>query len=43
MCTSVAMIERHCETLLERAGAEIARRLDAFGSEQESRPRAQDP
>ena len=43
MCTSVAMIEGHRETLLERAGAEIARRPDAFGSKQKSRPRAQDP
>jgi hypothetical protein len=35
MGTSVAMIERHYGTLIEGAGADIARRLDAFdaGSE----------
>ena len=30
MGTSVAMIERHYGTLIEVAGADIARRLDAF-------------
>ena len=30
MGTSVAMIERHYGTLLERSGADITRRLDAF-------------
>jgi hypothetical protein len=35
MGTSVAMIERHCGTLLEGAGADIARRLSAFEAEQE--------
>jgi hypothetical protein len=30
MGTSVAMIERHYGTLIEGAGADIARRLDAF-------------
>jgi integrase len=35
MGTSVAMIERHYGTLLEGAGADIARRQDAFEAEQE--------
>jgi integrase len=35
MGTSVAMIERHYGTLIEGAGADIARRLDAFEAEQE--------
>jgi integrase len=35
MGTSVAMIERHYGTLIEGAGADIARRLDAFEVEQE--------
>ena len=35
MGTSVAMIERHYGTLLEGAGADIARRLSAFESEQD--------
>ncbi len=35
MGTSVAMIERHYGTLIERAGADIARRLTAF--EEQSR------
>jgi hypothetical protein len=35
MGTSVAMIERHYGTLLEGAGAAIARRLSAFEAEQE--------
>ena len=35
MGTSVAMIERHYGTLIEGAGADIARRLDAFNAEQE--------
>jgi hypothetical protein len=30
MGTSVAMIERHYGTLIEGAGADIARRLNAF-------------
>jgi hypothetical protein len=34
MGTSVAMIERHDGTLLEGAGADIARRLSAFEAEQ---------
>ena len=33
MGTSVAMIERHYGALLEGAGADIARRLDAFDTE----------
>jgi hypothetical protein len=33
MGTSVAMIERHYGTLIEGAGADIARRLDAFEAE----------
>jgi integrase len=39
MGTSVAMIERHYGTLIEGAGADIARRLDAFDAE---RGRAKD-
>lgn len=35
MGTSVAMIERHYGTLIEGAGADIARRLDAFDAAQE--------
>ena len=35
MGTSVAMIERHYGALLEGAGADIARRLDAFEAEQD--------
>jgi integrase len=35
MGTSVAMIERHYGTLIEGAGADIARRLDAFEAAQE--------
>src|SRR5215211_2564963 len=35
MGTSVRMIERHYGTLLDGAGAEIARRLDAFAAQQE--------
>jgi len=35
MGTSVAMIERHYGTLIEGAGADIARRLSAFESEQD--------
>jgi len=35
MCTSVAMIERHYGTLIEGAGADIARRLSAFEAGQE--------
>jgi len=35
MGTSVAMIERHYGTLIEGAGADIARRLDLFAAEQE--------
>lgn len=35
MGTSVAMIERHYGTLIEGAGADIARRLDVFDTEQE--------
>jgi hypothetical protein len=43
MGTSVAMIERHYGTLLEGAGADIARRLSAFESEQgRARDRATD-
>jgi hypothetical protein len=34
MGTSVAMIERHDGTLLERSGADIARRLDAVDVDQ---------
>lgn len=34
MGTSVAMIERHYGTLIEGAGADIARRLNAFEAEQ---------
>jgi hypothetical protein len=34
MGTSVAMIERHYGTLIEGAGADIARRLHAFEAEQ---------
>ena len=34
MGTSVAMIERHYGTLIEGAGADIARRLDAFDAKQ---------
>ncbi len=37
MGTSVAMIERHYGTLIEGAGADIARRLSAFETEQEQR------
>jgi hypothetical protein len=33
MGTSMAMIERHYGTLIEGAGADIARRLDAFEAE----------
>ena len=33
MGTSVAMIERHYGTLIEGAGADIARRLNAFEAE----------
>jgi len=36
MGTSVAMIERHYGTLIEGAGADIARRLTAFEAEQEA-------
>ena len=36
MGTSVAMIERHYGTLIEGAGADLARRLSAFEAEQES-------
>jgi integrase len=43
MGTSVAMIERHYGTLLEGAGADIARRLSAFEAEQgRARDRATD-
>jgi hypothetical protein len=35
MGTSVAMIERHYGTLIEGAGADIARRLNAFDADQE--------
>lgn len=35
MGTSVQMIERHYGTLIEGAGAEFARRLDAFEAQQE--------
>ena len=43
MGTSVAMIERHYGTLLESAGADIARRLSAFEAEQgRARDRATD-
>lgn len=35
MGTSVAMIERHYGTLIEGAGADIARRLNAFEDEQD--------
>lgn len=35
MGTSVAMIERHYGTLIEGAGADIARRLNAFNGEQD--------
>jgi hypothetical protein len=35
MGTSVAMIERHYGTLIEGAGADIARRLSAFEAVQE--------
>ena len=35
MGTSSAMIERHYGTLIEGAGADIARRLDAFNAEQD--------
>ena len=35
MGTSVAMIERHYGTLIEGAGADIARRLTAFEAQQE--------
>ena len=35
MGTSVAMIERHYGTLIEGAGADFARRLDAFDADQE--------
>jgi hypothetical protein len=35
MGTSVAMIERSYGTLIEGAGADIARRLGAFEAEQE--------
>jgi integrase len=35
MGTSVHMIERHYGTLIEGAGADITRRLDAFDAEQE--------
>jgi hypothetical protein len=34
MGTSIAMIERHYGTLIEGAGADIARRLDAFAAAQ---------
>ena len=33
MGTSVTMIERHYRTLIEGAGADIARRLDLFEAE----------
>jgi hypothetical protein len=36
MGTSVAMIERHYGTLIEGAGADIARRLDAFDSSRDT-------
>ena len=36
MGTSVAMIERHYGTLIEGAGADIARRLDLFQAGQEA-------
>jgi hypothetical protein len=35
MGTSVAMIERHYGTLIEGAGAALARRLTAFEAQQE--------
>ena len=35
MGNSVAMIERHYGTLIEGAGADIARRLNAFETAQE--------
>jgi hypothetical protein len=43
MGTSVAMIERHYGTLIEGAGADIARRLSAFetAQEQEAEQRAE--
>jgi hypothetical protein len=34
MGTSVAMIERHYGTLIEGAGADIARRLNTFDAKQ---------
>jgi hypothetical protein len=37
MGTSVVMIERHYGTLIEGAGADIARRLSAFEAEQATR------
>lgn len=39
MGTSVAMIERHYGTLIEGAGADIARRLNAFDAVQGTRAR----
>lgn len=42
MGTSVAMIERHYGTLIEGAGADIARRLSAFEADQDARARADD-
>jgi hypothetical protein len=39
MGTSVAMIERHYGTLIEGAGADIARRLDMFDVGQDARAR----
>ena len=41
MGTSVAMIERHYGTLIEGAGADIARRLDVFDAEREAQGRAE--
>jgi hypothetical protein len=40
MGTSVKMIETHYGTLIEGAGADIARRLDAFEADQVTRGRA---
>jgi hypothetical protein len=43
MGTSVAMIERHYGTLIEGAGADIARRLDAFDAAREQDAREEAP
>ena len=39
MGTSVAMIERHYGTLIEGAGADIARRLNAFDAQERAEQR----